>query len=150
MPSYDKDKLIRLLERKRAAYMTLRDFSHRALEAREALAKHQRVMLDAAAQKGGEDALRGLFRLPLAETGVVSRSQVESYEVLRGGNKYSLTTGVSWDWWTQYLALRGKAERLASEEKKHSENVQRQFAIVQPLLEAVRDWGFNNPELEVL
>ena len=67
-----------------------------------------------------------------------------------GGNKYSLTTGVSWDWWTQYLALRGKAERLASEEKKHSENVQRQFAIVQPLLEAVRDWGFNNPELEVL
>lgn len=149
MQSYDREKMIRLLERKRADYMTLRDFSDRAREAREALIRHQNHMRHAAQAKGASNVLDGLFRVPLASVGTLARKQVEAYEIARGETIYSYTTGVSWSEWQQYIALRTKAERLVAEEKKHQDNVHRHFAIVQPLLDAVKGWGFNNPELEV-
>lgn len=148
MASYDKAKLTRLLERRRAAYITLRDYNDRAREAREALVRKANYLRDWAG--GAADAVEGMMRLPLAEAAELTRGKIESYEVLNRGQVVSLRTGVRFDQWGEYLALRGKAERLQGEADKVQQSIEQQFGIVPSLLEAVKKWGFANPELEVI
>lgn len=150
MASYDKAKLTRLLERRRAAYITLRDYNDRAREAREALGRHAGHLRACAAERGAGDAVDSLMRLPLAEAGALTRSQVESHEIQRGGNAFMVLTGVGFSQWREYLALRGKAERLQGEADKVQQSIEQQFGILPSLLEAVKKWGFANPELEVI
>lgn len=150
MAAYDKDKLTRLLERRRAAYITLRDYSDRAREAREHLTRmigHIRLCADDVAAR---EVVDPLLRLSVTEAAKLTQRQVEAYEVRRGEVVAGYRTGVSMSQWREYLAVRGKAERLQGEMAKVEQNINQQFTIVPALVDAVKKWGFANPEMEVI
>lgn len=150
MASYDKGKLIGLLERKRAAYITLRDYSTRASSAQDALNRHVGHMKSNASTMSAGDAIDQLLLLSLPEAAALKRADVEEYQIQRGSVAEARLTGVPFDMWRKYLAMRASAERLRADQATVQSMIDSQFSVLSHLVEAVKKWGFADPELEVI
>jgi hypothetical protein len=150
MASYDKGKLIGLLERKRAAYITLRDYSTRASSAQDALNRHISHMRSNASEMTAGDAIDRLLLLPLSEAAALKRADVEEYQIQRGSLTDARRTGVPFGMWEKYLSMRASAERLRADQAMVQGRIDSQFAVITHLVAAVKKWGFADPELEVI
>ena len=150
MASYNKGKLIALLERRRAAFSTLRDYSDRARDASGVARKRADQMMANADHYSSRNVVDKLLRLSADDAAKLTQAQVEEYEVTGGNVTTTRLTGIKMGSWNEYLALRAKADRLGAEEARVSEGIQQQFAVLPGLLEAVKKWGFADPEMEVI
>jgi hypothetical protein len=137
MASYDKPKLLALLERRRAHYVSARDVRARYSDATDNVNRWRNTI---------RAASRGLR--PAAESQVEALLQMPLAAAL-GESRESVGTLIDWTSWGELLRARARQERLGTEQERMRE-VGGQFAIVPELLEAVRKWGFRDPELEVL
>lgn len=136
MASYNKAKLLRLLEQRHSAHLALTDLSSRAREAREDFRHHQGI--NRRAGSTGSASLRKVERLlalPLVEAETIQREEVEE-------------AGLHYPNWARYLAAWRKLIRLEQQNEAAKTEFD-DFAVVPRLCEAVRDWGFRNPELEI-
>lgn len=145
MPSYDKPKLMKLLERQHTFMLQRRDISNRHQEARTDLSRPRAALERGAHAAGAHDHIERLLNLPLAEAAKLTKEEVTSYQ--RPGNAQRFTANISFADWGSYLGGRMRLERLAGEVAAHESNAQ--FAIVPKLLEAVSGWGFHDPMREM-
>ncbi len=146
MASYDKPKLLALLERKRRAYLALNDLSDRAQDARSDVSRLKIALLSTAQSFGSPAVAERLISLPLADAQALSRADVEDYADAKGTRR---PTGLNVQTWESYLSARTKLERRLAEAQELRASAESEFAIVPRLLDAVREWGFRDPSLEV-
>jgi hypothetical protein len=148
--SYDKPKLIALLEARNAEFVQISDISARLRDARTALDKMKTHIRLAASQFGASAvAVDHLLGLPLAEAQRLSQEEIEGYEMEdhRGVRKY--LTGINVQNFTAYLNARAAAEHLKRQYAAAEADFDVRFGIVPRLLEAVESWGFKNPRKEI-
>ena len=145
MPSYDKPKLMKLLERQRTFMLQRRDINKRYQEARTDLSRPRAGLERGAHAAGAHDHIERLLRLPLAEAMKLTKEDVTSY--LRPGNTQRFNANINFSDWSSYLGGLMRFERLAGEVATYESNAQ--FAIVPKLLEAVQAWGFHDPMREM-
>ena len=145
MPSYDKPKLMKLLERQHTFMMQRRDLSDRHRDARDDLSRPRAALERGAHAVGAHDHIERLLRLSLGEAIELTKDDVTSYQ--RPGNAQRFDANINFENWKSYLAQRARVERLAGEVAAQADNAQ--FAIVPQLLEAVQGWGFRDPMQEM-
>lgn len=145
MPSYDKPKLMKLLEGRHTAMLQRRDISHRHQEARSDLSRPRSALERSAHAAGAHDHIERLLRLPLAKAIELTKDEVTVYN--RPGNPQRFNANINFEEWKSYLAGLARVERLAGEVAAQEGN--EQFAIIPKLLEAVQDWGFRDPMREM-
>ncbi|MBD5805341.1 hypothetical protein AZOA_47940 [Azoarcus sp. Aa7] len=148
--SYDKPKLIGMLEARNAAFVQIRDISDRLRVARASVDKWKSHIRIAASQFGasavGVDHLLGL---PLEEALRLSQEEVESYEVEERNGVRKYLTGVNLQNFQSYLNARSALEHLQRQYDAAQADIEARFGIVPKLVEAVERWGFKNPRTEV-
>lgn len=145
MPSYDKPKLMKLLERRHTAMLQRRDIGNRHQEARSDLSRPRTALERSAHVTGAHDHIERLLRLPLAEAIKLTKDEVTVFS--RPGNAQRLNANINFEDWKSYLAGLARVERLAGEVAAQEGNAQ--FAIIPKLLEAVQGWGFRDPMQEM-
>jgi hypothetical protein len=138
MASYNKEKLLKLLERRRMGALALRDCSNRRYEAQDDANRLRTSMLVAGrnlrANAGAE--LERILGLPL-----------DKVQSIRVDEVSALVDPVQW---RQWLFARARKERLDAECETLEQQNAEAFAIIPELLLKVREWGFNDPEYEVM
>jgi hypothetical protein len=150
MATYDKEKILGLLERRRAAGMNLRDLSDRAREERATISRMRQTMERNAMGRAPAAVIERLLDLPLQKALALQKDDVCGYAIERkGGGEDRHITGIVFETWLQYQGARQKHERLVASEATLRAEFDEQFGVVPRLLDAIREWGFNNPELEV-
>lgn len=145
MPSYDKPKLMKLLEQRHAAMLLRQDISQRHQAARTDLSRPRSALEKHAQAAGAHEHIERLLALPLAEAIELTQEEVTGYQ--RRGNDQRFTAGINFADWKAYLAGRARVERLAAEVV--AQENQPRFAIIPKLLEAVQSWGFRDPVKEL-
>lgn len=75
MPSYDKEKLLLMLEEQRACMRTIRDFSERIRERRAIMQKQKQYLQSCALHAGAEEFLQYLLQLPLEQAVALPREE---------------------------------------------------------------------------
>lgn len=150
MPSYNKAKLLNLLEQRRAAWLTMRDLSDRFQEASsEKELARGRIHEETRGLRLLDGFLARFLSLPADEAFALSGDEVETYEAERQGEKVRYRTGIGFGTYRQYINARDKAARLSESLDAARTIHEERFGIVPNLVDAVRSWGFANPELEI-
>lgn len=153
MPSYDKAKMMRLLEAKRAIHLTSNDFYHRLRELREHISGKRTFMRSNANMYESRDQVESMLELPLDKARALTREQVEKFQrptyTGSGTQHHDAPTGISYGLWGEYLQLLERQQRLEAEKERVKAARSEQFACVDPLVKAVIQWGFNSPEHEL-
>lgn len=150
MASYDKQKMVAILERRRTAFFRLRDLTERGSEARTTMLRMRMSIENNARERGATDIAARLLALPLHQALPLRQDDVEGYTVKRkDGSEERWRTGVDFGTWNKFQHAREKHERLVAAEAECRAQIDVEFAIVPNLLGAIREWGFPSPELEV-
>lgn len=153
MPSYDKEKLMRLMQERRVGFLTSNDLLERQGEMRKEIARITQNIRNNAAHYGSKDYVDMLLDKPLNIAVALTRGEVESFQ--RQTNTRSETlehthlSGISFAMWGDLIQARSKLERLSNELSKHQALMNERYAILPKLKDAVIDWGFNNPDHEM-
>lgn len=147
MASYDKEKLLRLMNEREASHHALRHLGGRARDAKLRCRHLEDVLRRNAARL---EVAEKLLAMPVAEAVALEREQVEGYMERRGDVTIKRQSRISYAAFQEYLAAREKSDRLAATYAESSQAHQERFAIVPRLRDAVMDWGFRDPELEML
>lgn len=150
MASYDKPKLIGMLEARNAAYVQIRDISDRLRDARAALDKWKTHIRLAASQFGASAVgVDRLFGLPLEEALRLSAEEIEGYEIEERNVTRKYRTGISVQNFTAYLNARSAVEHLQRQYDSAQADIDARFGVVPKLVEAVTRWGFKDPRKEM-
>lgn len=147
MASYDKPKLLKMIEQRQQARVALHDLHERYRDAKQ-VANHLRAVIESAA---GHRAMRDgvvdrLMKLSTKEAARLSSAEIQEYTDTAGAVR---GTGINVDNYRRYIAARDSSQRLASEHENGRSDFGARFACVGRLVQAVKDWGFTDPELEV-
>lgn len=150
MASYDKQKLLALMEQRRAAHLALTDLSDRWRDAKDSeatITNHIRIAgIEYHAPSGFVDRL---LALPLNEAAALTADEVQGYTRQIGDVTHRYQTEVNFQNFQNYVKAREKKERLAERLEPARAEFNDRFAIIPQLRAAVRAWGFSDPELEV-
>lgn len=150
MASYDKPKLLALMEQRRAAHLNLTDLSGRLRDAREEMsAAKNRIDADSRRLRLPDGFLNRLLALPTNEALSLSAEEVGTYADHPGEDAQRYKTGIIFSVYRQYIQARDKAARLKEAEENAQNDFSERFGIVPHLIAAVREWGFADPELEM-
>ncbi len=153
MPSYDKEKLLLMLEEQRASMRTIRDFSERIRERRAIMQKQKQYLQSCALHAGAEEFWQYLLQLPLEQAVALPREEVESYQgavhTLGGKLNKRYTSGISKGSWDDFNKTRLQLRRLEGEYERSQAIRDERFACMPVLLRAVDEWGFPDPEKEL-
>ncbi len=147
MASYDRDKLMRIADRKHRSNVMLNDLNSRAGDARDERNRLRNIILTSAQSHGGRLGVavaEKLIALSSAQAQVLKREEVENFQ--DGDKTYS--TGIEWDVWKNYVKAAAKFSRLDSERTAAKERHNAEFAIFNPLIDAVKSWGFSTADVE--
>ena len=152
MPSYDKEKMLNMLEQQRRSFRVIRDLHERVMERRRDISFKTSHLRNLARGVEAEDFLEKLLALPLAEANALPREEVEGYQK----DKYGLlsktptqyTSGISFGFWRELNHERGRMARLEAEYDRHKAEHDERFACMNNLKNAINAWGFSNPEDE--
>lgn len=116
MPSYDKEKLLLMLEEQRASMRTIQDFSERIRERRAIMQKQKQYLQSCALHAGAEEFWQYLLQLPLEQAVALPREEVESYQgavhTLGGKLNKRYTSGISKGSWDDFNKTRLQLHRL--------------------------------------
>ena len=153
MPSYDKEKLMRMMQERRVGFLTSRDLSERLRDLRAQASRMALNMRVSGQSAGSPDFIEMLLAMPLEEAMARSKEQVENYRYLvktRSGDVEKVSSsGVHYATWCEFNQMRMRVERIEIEQNRHDGLMTERFAILQKLKDAVVDWGFNNPDHEM-
>lgn len=150
MASYNRSKLQQMMEQRRGAHLALRDMGERLRDARDDRERLKASIRSAAAQVRASPAfVDRMLALPLEEASRLPCAEVQGYERQSGNKLETYSTGINFDMFQKYLAARRKVDRLEQQYGAASADFEERFAIVSRLLDAVRAWGFRNPEMEL-
>ena len=151
MPSYDKQKLLALMEARRAAHLALTDLGDRWRATRDSKAAlASRIRAAAVEYRAPAGFVERLLSLPLAEASTLSADEVQGYERRSENTTYRHQTGVNFASFQRYIAIREKEEHLSAQFAVAGRDFDDRFSIVPRLRDAVLAWGFSDPELEAL
>lgn len=146
MASYDKAKLLALMEQRRTAQLTLSDLSVRLREANtERDMARNKIQADSRNNPLPGGFLSRLLTLKTDEALNLSVDEVQSRTV--GDVTYN--TNINFYTYRQFILARDKAARLEEALGNAQKDFSDRFGIVSSLLAAVREWGFGDPELEM-
>jgi len=150
MASYNKSKLLQLLEQRRAAFLLLRDASDRFTDARTEKERYRNAMLaDSRNKLVPDDFLNRLLKLPTNDALALSADEVGIYVAMQGNEERRYRTGINLNHYRRFIAERDKAARLGELLERNQNEIDERFGIVHSLVEAVCEWGFADPTLEI-
>mgnify|MGYP003604947892 CR=1 FL=1 len=153
MPSYDKAKMMRLLEARRHMFLRTNDYSSRIRDLRGMISAKQRDMENSGNYYECRAFVDSLLKLPLEQARALKREEVETCNHIThtrsGSHSSEVTTGIGFGLWGEYLQLLERRQRLELESGQLSQSHNEQFACVASLVMAVTDWGFRSPEDEL-
>lgn len=146
MASYDKSKLLALMEQRHAAQLSLSDLSSRLREAAQ-----EREVVKGAIKANSQSARLPdgfLNRLLTLETNEALSLTVDEVQTHKEG-AVSYYTNINFATYRRYILARDKAARLGETYESANNDFSERFGIVASLRNAVREWGFADPELEM-
>ena len=150
MPSYDKAKMLRLLEARRLISLRANDYSSRIRDLREMISAKHRHLENTGNFYECRQLVDSMLLLPAEKARALTREQVETWQrstYTRAGTQHSnASTGISFGLWGEYVQLLERKQRLEVDMEQLSQSRNEQFACVAPLLTAVSGWGFHSPE----
>lgn len=150
MPSYDRPKLVRLIEQRRAAHLVIADQSERWRAARDSRMRFERIIRDGSRSSRPNDAfIEQLLSLPLHEAFALTAEEVQGFDRQSGMTREKRDTGVNFGNFRNYLEYREREERLRAELETARTQFDERYSIVPQLCDAVRTWGFPDPKNEV-
>lgn len=150
MASYDKQKLLALLEQRRAAHLALTDLSDRWRDAKNSEASiAARIRTDGLEYRAPTGFVDRLLALQVNEAAVLTADDVQGYDRKIGDVAHRYHTGVNFHAFQDYIKAKEKRDRLAERLEPARAEFNDRFAIIPRLRDAVRAWGFSDPELEV-
>lgn len=144
MATCDLDRMQRMLDQRRAAFAALRYHTEQLDDARRVMndSKHA---LQLTARGHGADVIERLLKLSLTQAMLIEQAEVETYP---GDNGRRFETGASFKTWQAYVRGRKRFEQLQEQCNAQKAAIAEKFAVVDPLLDAVREWGFPMAALE--
>lgn len=146
MASYDKPKLLALMEQRHAAQLTLTDLSGRLREANtERDAARNKIHTDSLSSRLPDGFLNRLLALKTDEALSLAVDDVQ----IRKEQEAQYYTNINFDTYRKYILARDKAARLGESYESLQKDLSERFGIVSSLCDAVREWGFTDPELEM-
>lgn len=151
MPSYDKGKLLGLIEARRRAHMALTNLGERAREAKSEANRLRGLILEKAAVRAQQRGhVERLLQLSLDEASKLSTAEIEEYTHRQRPDDAGivLETGIHAETYRKFVARRERAMRLQEEYAAASREFQARFGIVPRLIDWVKERGFRDPELE--
>lgn len=154
MPSYDKEKMLRMLEEQRRGFSVLRDLMERIRGSHEAINSKLGYMRRCADSMGSTDYFEDtLAALSLEDAMALPREKVERFQRPNYGvhtTTYDdFASGIGFVYWQELNQERCRLKRLQAE-LQHSQKLHdERFACTRNLVEAVQDWGFNDPAQEL-
>lgn len=146
MASYDKQKLVRMLEQRSRASVAIRDISVRRREVRSEASRLRSVILQHANRSG---EVERLLNLPTVEATALSTDDIQGYDVQVGNVRVIRDTDVNAQTYRRFIELRDRAARLDGELEILSEDFRARYGIVANLVSFVKEQGFADPEVEV-
>lgn len=154
MPSYDKEKMLRILEEQRRGFSVSRDLMDRIRRRHEQINAKLDYLRRCAASTGATDYFEDTLALLSVENAMaLPREKVESFKranySLQGSSYDEISSGIQFGDWQELNQERSRLQRLQSELDQANKLHQERFACVGKLVEAVEDWGFNNPSDEL-
>lgn len=148
MASYDKPKLLKMLEQRRAAHAVARDLSERLRDARGSLS-HIRNVIHIDARSTPSDVLDRLLNMPIEQARQLPKELVEKYEATVGKHTHTYSSHISYANYMNFIEARGVVERLQQQQQAAAGEDLERFAICDSLCEAVQSWGFKDPMKEI-
>lgn len=149
MASYDKQKLLALLERRRAAVLVAQDLNVRYRDAKDDMnSALSRIRSGSDRYRLPSGHLERLLNLPTNEALALTADGVQSYADGPGTDASRYSTGIDFSTYRNYIKARDLTNRLTEQLRIAKENLE-QFAITSHLIDAVREWGFIDPQLEM-
>lgn len=146
MASYDKPKLLALMEQRRTANLSLTDLSGRLREANtEKNVARNKIQADTLNVRLPDGFLNRLLTLKTDEALSLTVDEVQIFTEQEG----QYFTNINFAAYRKYILARDKAARLGAACESAQNNFSEQFSIVASLRDAVREWGFADPELEM-
>lgn len=146
MSSYDKPKLLALMEQRRTAQLSLTDLSGRLREANtEREIARNKIQTDSLNVRLPDGYLTRLLTLKTDEALSLSVDEVQMYAEQEAQHY----TNINFATYRQYILARDKAARLGEAYESAQKDFNERFGIVASLRDAVREWGFADPELEM-
>lgn len=153
MPSYDKEKMLQMLEQQRRSFRVISDLNDRVQERRKDITFQTDHLRRLARSAEAEDYFEKLLALSLDEAIALPREEVEGFQSHRFGlqskTPVNRTSGISFGAWRELNHERGRLARLKAESERHKAEHDRRFACMGNLKNAIYDWGFRNPENEL-
>lgn len=150
MASYDKPKLIGMLEARNAAFVQIRDISARLRDAQSNADKLKTHIRFAASQFGASgSAVERLLAMPLEDALRLTAEQIEGFEIEERNGTRKYLTGINVQNFAAYLNARSAVVHLQRQYDSAQADIDERFAIVPKLVEAVTSWGFKDPRKEV-
>ena len=153
MPSYDKEKMLRLLEQHRRHFQVIRDLSERVQERRKDVTFKTEHMRRCAINATAEDYFERLIQLSLEDAIALPREKVEGFQREKHGlhstTLEDCSSGISFGEWRELNHERARMARLQAEYESHSDEGNKRFACMYNLKNAIQDWGFRDPADEL-
>jgi hypothetical protein len=152
VPTYNKSKLLDMIEARRRAHLALTDLGDRAREARREANLLRSLILEKssvrAQQRGHIDRL---LQIPYAEACRLTTAEIQEYVHRQRADDEGimLETSVNAEAYRRFIARRERAARLFEEHDAAARDFQARFGITAKLIDWVVERGFRNPELEV-
>jgi hypothetical protein len=148
MPSFDLQKLQRLVDERNVASLALGDANERLRDERSEMNRLRGSLMLQVESQQAKHALQKLLNTPADDLTALSNSEILGYPIERRGEVVSLTLNINLQTLYRFIHIRDMVKRLegvAAGRAAHFEG----YAVVPGLINAVRDWGFNTADLGV-
>jgi hypothetical protein len=150
MPSYNKAKLLNMLEQRHAASLSMRDLSERFRDASsEKEVARSKIYEETRGRRLPDGFLARLLGLPADEALALTSEEIDTFSEVIGGEERHFRTGIGFATYRRFINARDKAARLSDALESARTILEERFGIVPNLVDAVRSWGFADPELEI-
>ena len=154
MASYDKEKLLRMMEERRRSFSVQRDLSDRIQDCHRDITAKQAYLRRCASSSGATDYFEDtLVQLSLEDALALPQERVTTVKRAKYGwqspEYEEHSTGIRFGDWQELNHERARMKRLQAESARHGKLHAERFACLRILVEAVQDWGFRDPADEL-
>jgi len=146
MPSFNLEKLQRLVEERAMAANNLKDANDRLRESRTEMNRLHAILTANAGSPNAQAALSEKMKLSLSELADKGTQGVLAYQVERNGELRTHELNINIQTFNKFIHARENVRRLEGVVDERQERLDR-YAIVSSLRSAVAEWGFNTMEM---
>lgn len=138
------------MEQRRTAHLSLLDLSERLRDANEERGTAKsKIITDSSRLRLPDGFLNRMLELSTSEALSLSGDELETYTDRPGEDAPRYKTGINFSTYRRFIQARDKAARLKETHENVKNDFDERFGIVPRLIDAVRAWGFADPELEM-